>query len=410
MTRSNRDLGETAFMVFICLMMVIGGLSEGYPGLAVFGGFILALLALGLALQFVGPIGPKISSLPRPVLILLALPVGALALYTFTVGDSEMKLWAVLLAVGWAGLIVASFLADGAQTLKITLPGIRVEGEEAEAMARALGLEPPDTSGMRPGETREKTIVKAFEFRPGDLGTVEEAVARLVLAPHRVNLRKVPGELGEGTLSRARQLLAAGGAAEAVAELDSIIENGGAPAGARALRGAALGQLGRYDDALVDLDDITALPRAAEAWFARGEAQRRLGHEDLAREAYEQAAAFALSEPDGRPASDAAVLPLALERMGNAEGALRSLEGLLAKTPDNASLLCVQALLSAKAGTQHGVYETLERALSSDPHRVLLTLDEAALTPFMAEGRFQSLRERAERARSQRIERLRGAR
>jgi hypothetical protein len=135
----NRDWSETAFMVFICLMMIIGGLSEGYPGLAVFGGFILALLALGFVLQFVAPVVPKISSLPRPVLILLAIPVGVVALFMFTAGDGEMKLWAVLLVVGWVGLILADFLPEGTQTLRISLPGIRVEGEEAEALGRALG-------------------------------------------------------------------------------------------------------------------------------------------------------------------------------------------------------------------------------------------------------------------------------
>ena len=35
------DWTETGMMIFICVMMVIGGLSEGYPGLAIF-------LALGI--------------------------------------------------------------------------------------------------------------------------------------------------------------------------------------------------------------------------------------------------------------------------------------------------------------------------------------------------------------------------
>jgi predicted Zn-dependent protease len=156
------------------------------------------------------------------------------------------------------------------------------------------------------------------------------------------------------------------------------------------------------------LPDMRGCP-AAEAWFARGEAQRGLGHEELARDAYEQAAAYALSEPGDNPASDAAILPLALDRLGNSDGARKALEGLLSKMPDNGSLLCVQAMLAANDGAAGNAIALLERAVTSDPHQVLITLTDEALADFVAEARFQNLRERAERERSQRVEQLRAA-
>jgi Flp pilus assembly protein TadD len=404
MMRARRDFGETAFMVFILLMMIIGGLSSGYPGLALFGGIVLALLVIGIALQFVGPIGPKLSSLPRPVLILLGIPVGAVALYMFTAGDGDMRLWGVLLGVGWIGLIVASFLPDVEQKLEIKLPGVRIEGEQAEALARVMGLELPDPSGLEPGERRERTIVKEIEIRPGDMGSVEEAVTRIVLGAHGVRVRQDAGT--GGSLSRVRELLAAGGAEAALAELEAILGGGSTQDGARELRGEALVALGRYEDALVDLAAIPPGPGAAGAWFARGEACRHLGRDEEAATAYEQAAAYALTEDAG---SDRAVLPLALERMGNTDGATRALGERLAGNPDHGGLLCVRALLAARAGSTGDALDALERAVSTHPGQVLRTLDGPALADVASEARGQDLRSRAEREREQQIARLRSA-
>ncbi len=407
----NRDWSETAFMVFICLMMVIGGLSEGYPGLALFGGFMLALFVVGFVAQIVMPSGPKVSSLPRPVLILLMIPVGAIALYMYSAGDGEMRTWAVLLMAGWAGLIVASFIPEGTKTIEIKLPGIRIEGDRAEEIARAMGVELPDAAGMKPGETRETNVVKRIEIHPGDLANVEETIARMVLGPQAMTtVAAAAGKSAEASLERARSLLMSGGTAEALAELDAIARSGTMPEGTRELRGIALVESGKYEEALSHLGTIGAFPRAAEAWFAKGEACRRLGQEEEARVAYEQAAAYALTEEPGGPVSSPAVLPLALERLGNTDGATKALEGRLAADPEDGSLLCVRALLSAKAGATADALTTLEGAIESDQHQVMLTLDDPAFAGLASDPRVQALRERAERERGQQLARLTAAR
>jgi tetratricopeptide (TPR) repeat protein len=226
----------------------------------------------------------------------------------------------------------------------------------------------------------------------------------MVLGAHGVKVRT--GARGEDALSRARGLLAAGGAEAALPELEAVTARGGGPEGARELRGRALVGVGRFEDALAELGGIRAGPGASDAWFARGEACRALGRDDEGRAAFEQAAAYALSEPPGEAVSDPAVLPLALERMGNADGAARALDMRLQSAPGHGSLLCVKALLSAKCGSTADAMGALEGAVATHPQRVLETLAEPALAEVAAGEHGQEFRRRAERERQRLLERL----
>ena len=451
------DWGELAFIVIICVMMVIGGLSEGYPGLALIGGFFLALFAITLIISLLTDVIQKRAPrLGRLLLIPGALPVGALAVAMFSFGDGEMKLLAVFLAGSYAAMLAFEFLLpDDPVTLTARLPGIRLEGEQAERMAEAFGMDPPDAAG--PGEPRVTTVTREYTFKPGDearvidllsrlpgvdadsaeslvrealggevvegrqrekilpsefviiqqgdLNPMEETLARLVLGGHGVKLQKTAPGTGSASLARTRRLLSAGNPQAALNELASAVGKDSSRE-ARLLKGIALTQCGALEEALEELKDIAAEPGAAEAWFWKGEALRQLERPTEAKEAYEQACAFAIADPDGGLTADRAALPMSLLRLGRSEAARTSLDNLLTMRSDDPSLLCVQALLDVESGDVELVAERLQQALVAEPGYVVRVMKEPSFAQLAESEPLRGVGDRALEMQKERLARI----
>ena len=181
-------------------------------------------------------------------------------------------------------------------------------------------------------------------------------------------------------IDHAQSLLATGRAAEALAELDTLLQHDQRQAeawvqrslalillarhnealaaadqalrlmpahpNAHSYRGSALLSLGRLDEALAAYDRVLALaPKAAVAHYNRGNALRRLGRWQAALDSLEQALRLQPRYPDALT-----VTGLVLQSLGDRDGALACFDAALQMQPQAADVHYNRALLLLASG------------------------------------------------------------
>ncbi|WP_240046544.1 tetratricopeptide repeat protein [Paracraurococcus ruber] len=265
------------------------------------------------------------------------------------------------------GALAAVLLVALAGTALVLLPG-----PEAEAAAEPLPL-PPDLPRLAAGPQYDECLgllrndadgALAFAETWDAAGGGEGAKHCAALALLALGEAEKAGERLEtlGRLSRAPSIARAAVYAQAVQAWMLANQSGRAFAAATMGltiapgdldlmldRAVALGTLGRYQDALEDLDRVLATaPDRAEAWVFRAAALRRLDRVPLAAEAVDRALALA-------PENAEALLERGIIRQlrGDTRGARADWERTIAIAPDSAAAdLAQQNLALNEAGPQ----------------------------------------------------------
>jgi tetratricopeptide (TPR) repeat protein len=301
------------------------------------------------------------------------------------------------MAVGYLLFVAADFLPDATLTLRQDLPGVQLEGKQAKAVSRALGIELPDPSEAAEGEPIVRTHVTEIKLDAEDLTNWQEKLLQVALSPHGVKVVRAQSE-GDTVAARARELIDGGQLELAIDELragPSVAES----EERRVLLAEALLATGRREEAMDLVADVPASTGSADAWLVRGEAARALGRGEEALDAFEQAAALAIGNPGGTYRLD--VLPLALSRLGRVASARTALADLQAAAPDEASLINVQAILDAQEGRFAEALAAMERVADVLPGRVLSALDDPVFSSADQKA-IGALRARAGAARQSR--------
>jgi tetratricopeptide (TPR) repeat protein len=240
-------------------------------------------------------------------------------------------------------------LADLQQATRLAPDDARVHFEKGFALA-ALGRNTDAEAelsvfiaqtGGTPDAHAERARIRALTGRP-DLAIADLEVA--IALGSSIDLYLERGRLLEG---RARYAEAADGYREGLAQL------GGSPLLQRVLVDALI-VLGRYDDALAEIDAALARGQLETQWLlVRAEVLERLERTEEAREARLRALTKANESLGKRPTSanlvTRAVVHLAL---GDAPAARRDLEQALRNSPQMESAKAMLAAIAAEAGHQ----------------------------------------------------------
>jgi len=272
-------------------------------------------------------------------------------------------------------------------------------GEAAESYDRVLALNPD--------------VFEAHLGRAGALLAQERRGEALTALTPALMLRPMQPE---ALTMRAKILLRMGGASEALADLDSAL---GAGAGfpTLLLRGVALGQLRRHNEALACFDQILRIePANFDAVINRGTALNELGRHGEALRAFDEATALKADSPSGYfgrghslvalrrfrdavPALDKGLVlqpgdtpalcsrGSALLELGRHQEALASLDQALAIQPSYVPALTNRGLAMSDLRQHEEALKNYEQAVSIDPEFAAAHWNEATLRLLLGEYR-----------------------
>jgi tetratricopeptide (TPR) repeat protein len=418
------DVSSTLFAVILCLLMIIGGLEEGYHGLAVLGGMFLGLMAFGV---LAGLLTKRLEKEGSPALIPLGVLVLVAAGILVWLGDAESIAMAALLVVLYAIAVVVQFaLPDKVNaTVSLNLPSVEGgSGGDVTSTVEQSGVV-LRTSGDMTLQEGAQYIQGLFHAMRGDNVAAERAFRTMVAAPQgdcmaimgnaalalrerrwadaleSANKAVLLGGGPEAQLLRGQVKVAIGAASAGLEDIDAACSAGDTLPYGRQARAMALLDLARPEEALDALRDAPDPLGVSAHSLVLAEVCRRLGRDEEARSAFEDAAARLIGESARGTASNIGALPVVLIRLGNLDQARHLLAEQAAQAPDDPALLCAQATLAAEQGDLAAALEPLSRAATADPQLVVRTMEDASFTGFTQKAEFVAALEQALRRRNE---------